>query len=183
MNITDLQNKTVQIEICQATLMKLKINNQSYRFDFINKREFKLKQGTSGELFIYNTHPLLIDHNEFIETTYINSKPIDFTNFIEDFKNAIIDITQGWRNWESYVTHKGLNYTLENFFNIVKNGSGKLIEAPLSISQNIIKVCNKHNVRIKTFQNEVKVSSLILIMISDNYVIAEGFQNITNNGK
>ncbi len=59
----------------------------------------------------------------------------------------------------------------------VKTGSGKLMEAPYSITQKAIKVCDKHNVKTKTFGNELKQESFNLIIIEDNYVIAREFRH------
>jgi len=166
-NITDIQNKTVQIDNYQATFLMLKIDEQLFRFDLIDKKEFNLKKGTRGQFSICETHPLLIDHNENIVTTYINSKPDNFDNFVADFENAINEITEGWRNWTNYVSDRNIKFTVETFLNNVKSGTGKLMEAPFSITQKAIKVCDNHNVVTKTFGNELK---------QDNYVIAKEFR-------
>lgn len=176
-NIIDIQNKTVQIENYQATFLTLKIDNQLLRFDLIDKKEFNLKKGTLGQISIYEVHPLLIDYNENIVTTYINSKPDNFDNFISDFENAINEITKGWRNWTNYVNDRNINFTIDAFLNNVKTGSGKLMEAPYSITQKAIKVCDKHNVKTKTFGNELQQESFKLIIIADNYVIAREFRH------
>jgi hypothetical protein len=175
-NITDLQNKIVQVDNYQATFLTLKINDQLIRFDLIDKKEFNLKKGTSGEFCIYETHPLLIDYNENIVTTYINSKPDRFDNFVEDFENAINEITEGWRSWTNYVTNRNINFTVDSFLSNVKSGAGKLIEAPFSITQKAIKVCDNHNVATKTFGNKLKQDNFKLIFIADNYVIAKEFK-------
>ena len=180
MNITDIQNKTVQVDNYQATFLTLKIDGQLFRFDLFDKKEFNLKKGTSGLLSIYETHPLLIDYNENIVTTYINSKPDNFYNFIADFENAINEITQGWRNWTNYVQDRNINFTVETFLNNVKDGTGKLIEAPFSITQKALNVCDKHNVATKSFGNELKHDNFKLIFIADNYVIAKEFRQHNN---
>lgn len=129
MNITDIQNKIVQVDNYQATFLALKIEDQSIRFDIIDKKEFKLKKGTRGQFKIFEIHPLLIDYNENSVTTYINSKPDHFDNFVADFENAINEITEGWRSWKNYV------FTVDSFLKNVKNGKGILMEAPFSITQ------------------------------------------------
>ncbi len=179
-DILKYENKLVKIDNCQATLIKLIIDEELIRFDFVDKREFKLKKGTSGQLFIYNEHPLLLDYNENILTTYINSKPDHFDNFVEDFEKAINEITHGWRNWKSYVQDRFINLKLDTFINNVKNGTGILMEAPFSITQNAIKVCDKHKVATKTFGNELKKDNFKLIFIADNYVIAKEFRQHNN---
>ncbi len=180
MNITDIQNKTVQVDNYQATFLTLKIDDQLFRFDLIDKKEFNLKKGTRGQFNIYETHPLLIDYNENIVTTYINSKPDNFDNFVADFENAINEITEGWRNWTNYVQDRNINFTVDTFLNNVKNGTGKLLEAPFSITQKAIKACDKHNVVTKTFGSELKPDNLKLIIIADNYVIAREFRQHIN---
>lgn len=176
MNISDIQNKTVQVANYQATFLTLKIDDQLFRFDLIDKKEFHLKKGTLGQFSIYETHPLLIDYNENIVTTYINSKPDNFENFVTDFENAINEITEGWRNWINYVSDRNINFTVDTFLSNVKSGTGKLMEAPFSITQKAIKVCDKHNVATKTFGNELKQDNFKLIFIGDNYVIAKEFR-------
>ena len=176
MNIEDIQNKTVQIDNYQATFLMLKIDDQLFRFDLINKKKFNLKKGTRGKFNIYETHPLLIDYNENIVTTYINSKPDHFNNFVTDFKNAINEITKGWRNWTNYVQDRNINFTVDTFLNNVKNGTGKLLKAPFSITQKVIEVCAYHNVATKTFGNKLKKNNFKLIFIADNYVIAKEFR-------
>lgn len=180
MNITDIQNKTVQVDNYQATFLTLKIDDQLFRYDLIDKKEFNLKKGTLGQLSIYETHPLLIDYNENIVTTYINSKPDNFDNFVADFENAINEITKGWRNWTNYVQDRNINFTVDTFFNNVKNGTGKLMEAPFSITQKALKVCDNYNVATKTFGNELKQDNFKLIFIADNYVIAKEFRQHNN---
>ncbi len=175
MNITDIQNKTVQVDNYQATFLTLKIDNQLFRFDFIDKKEFNLKKGTRGQFSIYETHPLLIDYNENIVTTYINSKPDHFDNFVVDFENTINEITEGWRSWTNYVTDNNI-FTVDTFLNNIKSGTGKLMEAPFSITQKVIDICNKHNVATKTFGDELKRNNYKLIFIGDNYVIAKEFR-------
>jgi hypothetical protein len=65
---------------------------------------------------------------------------------------------------------------VDTFLNNVKNGTGKLIEAPFSVSQKAIKVCDNHNLATKTFGNELKQDNFKLILIADNYVIAKEFR-------
>lgn len=176
MNITDIQNKTVQVDKYQATFLTLKIDDKLLRFDLIDKKEFNLKKGTLGQISIYEKHPLLIDYNENIVTTYINSKPDNFDNFVADFENAINEITEGWRSWTKYVSDRNINFTVDTFLNNVKRGTGKLMEAPFSITQKAIKVCDNHNVATKLFGNELKRDNFKLIFIADNYVIAKEFR-------
>ncbi len=59
-NITDIQNKTVQVDNYQATFLTLKIDDKLFRFDLIDKKEFNLKKGTRGQFTIMkHTHYLL----------------------------------------------------------------------------------------------------------------------------
>lgn len=175
MNITTFENEIVEIDDYQSTYIILKFEAQTFRFNLSDKKEFRLKKGTSGLLKIFESHPLLINHNENIVTTYINSNPDNVDAFITDFENSINEITKGWRNWTEYVEDKGIGFTVGTFLNNVKNGRGKLMEAPYSITQKAIKVCQKHNVATKSFGNELKKDNLKLLMIGENYVIAREF--------
>jgi len=173
-NITDIQNKTVQVNNYQATFLTLKIDDQLFRFDLIDKKEFSLKKGAQGHINIFEIHPLLIDYNENSLTTYINSKPDHFDNYLADFENAINEITKGWRNWTNYLLDRDI------FLNNVKSGTGKLLEAPISITQKVVDICNKHSVATKTFGDELKRNNYKLIFIADNYVIAKEFRHHNN---
>jgi hypothetical protein len=62
------------------------------------------------------------------------------------------------------------------FLSNIKSGSGKLLEAPSSITQKIVGICKKHNVATKTFGDELKPNNYKLIFIADNYVIAKEFR-------
>lgn len=176
MDITYIQSKTVQVDNYQATFLTLKIDDQLLRFDLIDKKEFNLKKGVHGHFNIYEIHPLLIDYNENILTTYINSKPNHFDNFVADFEKAINEITEGWRNWTNYVQDRNINFGMNTFLHNVKNGTGKLLEAPFSITQKAVEVCENYNVATKTFGNELKKDNYKLILIGDNYVIAKEFR-------
>jgi hypothetical protein len=43
-SITDIQNKTVQVDNYQATFLTLKIDDQLFRIDLIDKKKFNLKK-------------------------------------------------------------------------------------------------------------------------------------------
>jgi hypothetical protein len=174
--IQDIQNRTVQVDTSQATFLKLKIEEQIVKFDFIDKREFYLKNGTTGLLQYFEEHPLLFDYNEIIVTTYLNSKLDDFDSFVADIKVAIDEKTLGWRNWKNYVEDKCINLTVEKFYDNLRSGSGKLLEAPLTITENVIKVCDRHKILTKSFRSEPKKTNYKLITIDNNYVIAKEFK-------
>lgn len=75
MEIKELISKKVKIEDYQSTFVVVKVDEQFFRFDFLNKMEFRLKKGTIGQLKYFENHPLLIDYNENFIETFINSKP------------------------------------------------------------------------------------------------------------
>ena len=181
MILDDIQNKTVQVDNYQATFLTLKIDEQLFRFDFIGKKEFSLKKGVVGQFYYFEKHPLLIDYNETIVTTYINSKPDHFDRFIDELKNAIEEITEGWRRWTNYLTDKNINFTFDKFLGNVKDGSGKLSEAPFTVNQKIVAVCDKHGVLTKSFESVLKPNNYKLILVGDNYVIAKDFRNNNMN--
>jgi hypothetical protein len=173
--IENLANRNVEIENYQSTFIVLNVDNQMLRFDFIKKVEFNLNKGTTGKLKYFENHPLLIDYNENFIETFINSKPENVDLFIDDIKSAIDSKTLGWRNWKDYFLERGF-FSFENFVKNIKEGSGKLLKAPFSITQNVIKVCDKHNVKTKSFENVLKKNNYILILIENDYVIAKEFK-------
>jgi hypothetical protein len=176
MDITDFQNKRVEIDHYQATYLVLKVENQLFRVDFSAKKAFHLKKGTFETFYYFENHPLLMDYNESWLATYINSKPEQVEDFITDFKNMIDEMTEGWRQWTHYVVDKKTRFTEDTFVDNVKHGRGKLFNAPFTITQKVLAVCAKHHVATKTFGNEFKSDAFKLILIGDNYVIAKAFR-------
>jgi hypothetical protein len=173
--IKELISKKVKIEDYQSTFVVLKVDEQFFRFDFLNKMEFRLKKGTIGELKYFENHPLLIDYNENFIETFINSKPENTIFFIDEIKSAIDEKTLGWRNWRDYFVEKGF-FSFENFEKNINDGSGKLLNAPFFITQNVIKVCEKYNVKTISFGSQLKTENYKLILIDNDYIIAKDFK-------
>jgi len=171
--IKEFSNKTVEIEAFQATFIILKIENKLYRFNFKNKREAFLKQKEIGLLTIREDHPLLINYNESNLEVFISSKPADIELFVKDIENSINEVTKGWRNWKDYIEiNTGISY--KTFLQNIQKGTGKLMKGPFSIIENVERMCEKHNVKISYFGSK-KVTSHQLIMINNQFVIAEEF--------
>ena len=175
MEIENLKNKTVKIENYQSTFIVLNIEGEISRFDFIKKAEFRLNKGTIGKIEYFENHPLLIDYNENYLEIFINSKPNNTELFIKEMKLAIEEKTLGWRNWTDYFVEKHF-FTFEHFLKNINDGSGKLLKAPYLITQNVREVCEKHNVKIKIFGNELKTENYKMIMIENDFVIASEFK-------
>lgn len=175
MEIEILNNQIVKIENYQATFIILNVDGEIIRFDFIKKVEFRLNKGTTGKLKYFENHPLLIDYNENFVETYINSKPENSEKFIEEIKVTIDKKTLGWRNWKDYFVD-GDFFTYENFVKNINDGSGRFLKAPFLINQDVIKVCEKYNVKTKSFENELKTENYKLIIIENDFVIAKEFK-------
>ena len=175
MEIENLSNRNVKIEDYQSTFIVLNVEGEILRFDFIKKVEFRLNKGTFGKLKYFENHPLLIDYNENFVETFINSKPEKSEKFIEDIKLAIEKQTLGWRNWKDYVIDTNL-FKYETFVKNINDGSGKLLKAPFLITQSVIKVCEMHNVKTKSFGSELKTENYKLIAIESDFVIAKEFK-------
>jgi hypothetical protein len=176
--ISDLQHKMVEIDRYKTTFWVLKVDNQLFRIDFLQKRtfEFKLKKRTPAMLSYFEKHPLLMDYNESCPITYINSKPENVDAFINDFKQVIDEMTEGWRHWTHYVVDKSIGFKVETFVNNLKKGRGKLVRAPFTMTQKILEVCAKHQVATSTFGNELHVYDFKLMLIGEHYMIAKAFQ-------
>lgn len=177
MNIRDLQNKIAVIQKYQSTFMVLNVEDKLLRFDCIQKQEFKITTGDGGTLLFLDQHPLLLDYNEGFKKTYINSRPDSIDLFLEEFKIAIEELLDGWRNWTRYVTNSSIRFSVDNFVNNVKNGTGQLSYAPCSINERILAVCRKYNVDTVSFGEDLKKEKYNLLTIGDNnYVIAKEFR-------
>ena len=176
MTIQNFVNKIVEIESFQTTYVILKAEGVAVRINFYDKKEFRLNKGTTERLQYFEKHPLLVNYNERFATTYINSKPKDFMKLSENIQSAINELTLGWRSWTDYVTNKAINFTLDTFENNLKNGNGKLIEAPLSITKKVVAICEQQKVLTKTFQIDLEAKSYKLITIGNDFVIAKEFK-------
>ena len=179
MKILSLQNlisQNVRIENSQATFVTFNIDGRNFRIDFDDKREFVLKKGMVGQLKYYSEHPLLLDYNENMATTFINSS-FDHTDILlTDIKNIIDGVTLGWRNWTNYIEDKNINFTVDTLRNNIKNGSGRFLEAPFSVTIKVIELCDKLNIKTKTFYSNENLKTYRLIMLENNYVIAKNFK-------
>lgn len=176
--IEDLNNKNVGIKDFNSTYLTLEFGKELIRFDFTEKKEAFIKQKNNGVLRVYNKHPLLLNYNENNLEVYINSSPKNVESFIEDVENTINKFLKGWRSWKNYIEEStGINY--EVFTQNVKNGRGKFLKAPFSIVDEIEKVCEKHNVKIKSFGDK-KIYENKLIMVNNQFVIAKDFK-LNNN--
>lgn len=178
MTIQDLVSKIVEVESFQTTFVTFKVERVTIRVNFYDKKEFRLNKGTTGRLQYFEKHPLLTNYNERFATTYINSKPKDFKKLSNNIQSAINELTLGWRSWTEYVTVKAINFTIDTFENNLKNGTGKLIEAPLSITEKVIALCDQQNVLTKTFEINLEPKPCKLIMIGNDFVIAKEFKSV-----
>lgn len=169
----------VKVEDYQTTFVIFEIEGYRLRFNVYDKQEFKLKKGTTGEFIYFEKHPLLLDYNESFTTTYINSKPDDIIKLSADIQEGINNITLGWRNWMDYITDRQSNFTIDTFERNLSEGIGKLLEAPESITKKVIEICDNHNVLTKTFIGRLKDAKYKLIMVGNNYIIAEKFVLLT----
>ncbi|WP_210489411.1 hypothetical protein [Rufibacter aurantiacus] len=177
MTLKELEDKIVEVGVTQTTYVQVKTDNKSYKISFINKKEFELKKGTVGELLFYEDHPLLIDFNEILESTYIGSKAEDAELVADEVKKAIEEVTLGWRPWTTFFVNRNAQYGYQIFMNNLKTGSGKILDAPPTITKKVVEVLHKHSIVTSTLDSrhyEIKKSKLLLI--GNNYVIAEDFK-------
>jgi len=175
--IEELTNKNVRILETQTTFLTLECENNIFRIDFENKTEFYLKKETFGKLKIESENPLLINYQENFVITYINSGYENPTKMLNDLKLIIDEETKNTRNWKSYFENSAINLTLKNIENNIKNGRGKLCEAPISISKKIVEYCNNLNIKTKTFdEKNFSIKPYKILIIQDNYVIAMNFK-------
>lgn len=172
--IESINHQNVKIEDFKTTFVVLNVENNSYRLNYIKKKEVFLKQKDDGILKYYSEHPLLINHNESTLEVYINSSPADISTFINEIEHAINFIIKGWRSWKEYIEiNSGIH--LETFKQNIKDGNGKLLNASISIVESIEKICIKHQVKIKVF-GERRYARHKLIIINNQFMIAKDFQ-------
>ena len=56
------------------------------------------------------------------------------------------------------------------------------MEAPFTITQKAVEVCNRHDISTRSFESVLKPKNNKLILIGDNYVIANDFRNHSDKG-
>jgi len=179
MSLTELKyiiNQKVTIESYQSTFVILNVDNRTVKITLNNKKEFWIKNKGNAPLKYFESHPLLLDYNYSFETVYLNSKVDNIDNFIIDFKKAIDDKTQGWRDWKKYIVQENF-FTFDTFKKNLLDGSGRLIDAPNIITKNIVEVCEKLGVKVKISEPlSSRIPEYKLLMIGNNYIIAKEFK-------
>lgn len=181
-SIKDLINKEVKIDSIQTTFIVIEFEKKFYRIDIENKVEFYLKKGVTGKLTINDKHPLLTNHQEGFIITYINSSFQNTDLFFEKAEGIIDFETKGFRNWKIYFEDKSINLTIDIIKNNMAKGYGKLCEAPVSITNKIVGLCNELNIETKTFyHSNSELKSYKILFINDNFVIGKDFKlNLKN---
>lgn len=177
MALEELKGKIVEVGITQTTYVQLKVDGLSYKVSYLNKKEFILKRGTVGELQFYEDHPLLIAFNEILESTYIGSKADDVELVANEVKKAIEEATLGWHHWTIYLVNRNAQYGYQIFISNLMTGSGKILDAPPTITKKVVEVLRKHSIDTSTLKSrhyEIRKNKLLLI--GTNYVIAEDFK-------
>ena len=174
MNIEELNGLDVTILNYQTTYVYIQALNKNLRVNFTGKEEFKLAKETSGTSQLSENSPLLLDYNEPWSEIFINSKPLNPEHLMANIKTVIDTKTEGNRNWLSYVT-KDCNFSFENFHRNIQEGNGLLMQAPISIANEIELLCNAVGVRTKSFTSRIEIIPKKILTIGANYVIAKEF--------
>jgi hypothetical protein len=175
MVIEELNGLIAILQNYQSTYLLLELGTQLMRVDFFRKKEFSLLKGTNGTIHVSGNHPLLFDYNQTWATTYINSKAA-LPDLLElQIKKAIDDFTESRRSWLNYLP-KGYLMPTEILRRNLREGNGLLLDAPISIAQEVTRICDEHEVQTKTFVTEVNPTPHKVFLLGDSYVIAEDFK-------
>jgi hypothetical protein len=158
----------------QATYIIVAVGGLELHVDIEGKSEFRIRQGTGGQISLVSEHPLLLEHGEPWSETYINSKPADPIQLIEDISTAIKGVTGIWRDWKRYVT-KGELFRFSNFTQNIAKGNGMLSYAPISITQAIVKACQEAGVSTFSTDGDFRRSSKKVLRVGKNFVVADDF--------
>ncbi len=159
----------------QSTYLLLEVGTESIRVDFLRKKEFSLHKGANGTITLSSSHPILFDYNEGWASTYINSKAALPDQLEFQIKSAIDNITESCRSWLNYVPKRYLIPT-EILRRNLREGNGLLLNAPISVAQEVTRICNEHEVQTKTFAMEASVTPHKVLCLETSYVIAEDFK-------
>ncbi|ALD21320.1 hypothetical protein [Hymenobacter sp. DG25A] len=175
------EHPTGTITRAQTTYLELQTEKGSFRIEFKEKTEAKLKPGRGGALAYFTHHPLLLIHNEDTATVYIHSKPIDPQALREEIHQSISALYQGWRDWRSHFF--GWHYEGAESL-LVQNlaqGSGMILDrAPASVAKLLLAACEKYGAATSVFGSaEPDPTTPVvfsLFFIGSYYVIAKGFR-------
>ncbi|KAA6438856.1 hypothetical protein FEM33_15400 [Dyadobacter flavalbus] len=176
LQIEELSGKLVVVINYQTTYVIVKVDGNEMRINFDHKQEFKLVKGKSGQLQYLDEHPLLMNYNEQSISMYINSKPENAAKLNSEIQLAVDELLKGWRNWDSYFLDVHSRSSIETFKSNLLSGSGRIFEGPITIANRVIAVFEKHNVLTKSFPGLLKQKQYRLLLIENNYVIANAFE-------
>ena len=118
------------------------------------------------KLKLFSDHPLLIDYNESFLEIFLNSKPQNIEFFLENIEGIIHNRVQGFRELKDYLNKSNLDF--ETFLKNINEGSGKFLNAPFSIINEIEKFFIEDNIKFKifgekrSFDNQLLMLSVIL---------------------
>jgi hypothetical protein len=168
MNFDELNGLDAIIIRSQTTYVIIRIGELQIRLNFKGKVEFHLAKNTGGTIILHNDHPLLLDYIEPWSDTYINTKPSNPECLLTDIKEAIYEVTEGWRNWTRYIYEHAIKR------NIIE-GNGLLMKAPRSVTKAVVKCCERQAVATYNSEGTYQPSPKKLLFIGKNYIIAEVF--------
>lgn len=173
-------NETATVMVAQTTFAVLSVPGKSFRIDYLDKAEVRLKPGMRGKFVSYSEHPLLLSYNGHSATVYINSRPQNPEELFIKIRERIQAEFQGWRDWRCVLFGRGKDS--ENM--LQKNlldGSGMLLEdAPIAVANAVIAACAEHGASAYCIGEMDDASPIApvfhLLLIGDGYIIAKDFR-------
>jgi hypothetical protein len=177
------RHQIAKIVLLQTTYMYVEVESGLFKVDYKDKAAYQLKLSAQGSLAHYTSHPLLLPHNEARTTLYLNSRPENPQDLLEDIERGIDAVFSGWYDWRSLFfgagTYKAPAVALAR--QNIAQGSGILLDyAPASIIRVVIAACEKHGVATKYFGSLDATPSprgtFSILFVGSCHVIARDFR-------
>jgi hypothetical protein len=140
------------------------------RIHFSQKTEFRYPHGSFSTLELSDTHPLLPDYREAHASIYLARQAADPPHVLAQLELVVERVTHGWRNLSRYAN------PLCDPLVLLRDGHGKLLEAPITLAARLSAVLEEDDVRFTVLKgSHVAGSHLKALTLGDGFVVAHEF--------
>lgn len=141
-----------------------------FRVHFDLKQEFAYPVGSFSHAELFDDHPLLLDYSESHRQVFISGAAADAASVLAEVRAEVQHVTDGWRSLTSYAnSHFDLAV-------ILQEGSGKLLQAPVTVTDVVAAVLEASGVRFTVLPGRPARGPFRALVLGRGFVIARGFR-------